>query len=250
VGQQQRNDRVRFSDRYEAGNVLAVQLSHYAGRAGTTVLGLPRGGIAVAYPIARTLSAPLDVLLVRELSVPGKTRADLPAPGLVGGGGVRVIDRRITQELGIEPEELDLATTEASLELLRLEHAYHGDHDRLDVRGQTVIVVDDGLPSGAVMRPALAALRQQRPARIVVAVPVASAETCRELAAEADEVVWVVSADSNVNVATWYDDFTPVSDEQIHDLLARGRKDARTARLAGWQRSSAPSFTSLSPYRL
>src|SRR5213082_4017978 len=176
----------RFRDRHEAGWRLADKLSPYAKRSDVLVLALPRGGVPVAYEVARALQAPLDVFLVRKLGVPGYEEL---AMGAVATGGVRVLNDEIVNGLRIPDYVIDAVTAWQQQELARREQLYRGDSPAPDVRGRTVILVDDGLATGSTMRAAVAALRQQGPARIVVAVPVAAPETCSYLGEEADEVV-------------------------------------------------------------
>src|SRR3954469_8983782 len=171
----------RFRDRRQAGQVLAQKLGHYARRTDLLILGLPRGGIPVAFEVARALRAPLDVFLVRKLGVPGYEEL---AMGAVASGGVRVLNDEIVRGLGISEDEIDAAVARELQELARRERLYRGDRPPPDVAGRTVILVDDGLATGATMRAALAALRQQQPARRVVAVPTAAPQTCDELRTE------------------------------------------------------------------
>ncbi len=159
------------------GGLLATKLSAYTGRPDVVVLGLPRGGVPVAFEVARALSAPLDVFLVRKLGVPGHEEL---AMGAVASGGVRVLNHDVIARLGIEPEEIDSVAAREMTELARREQLYHAGRRAPEVGGRTVILVDDGLATGATMRAAVAALRQLGPAAIVVAVPTAAAEICRE----------------------------------------------------------------------
>ncbi|HEX2118845.1 MAG TPA: phosphoribosyltransferase family protein [Acidimicrobiales bacterium] len=175
-----------FRDRADAGRVLAGRLGHLAGRDDVLVLGLPRGGVPVAAEVAQALGAPLDVLLVRKLGVP--RHAEL-AMGAIASGGVRVLNSAVIEVLRIPPDVIDQVTERERVELARREQAYRPGRPPLDVAGRVVVVVDDGLATGSTMRAAVAAVRAQGPARIVVAVPVGATETCGELAAEADEVV-------------------------------------------------------------
>src|SRR5467141_2342286 len=207
----------RFSDRREAGRLLAAKLAAYANRQDVLVLALPRGGVPVAYEVARTLGAPLDVFLVRKLGVPGYEEL---AMGAVATGGVRVLNDQIVNGLGIPGYVIDAVAAQEQQELARRERLYRGGRPSPDVRGRTVILVDDGLATGATMHAAIEALRQQRPARIVVAVPTASRETCEALRREVDEVVCAITPEPFHAVGLWYDDFTQTTDQEVRELLA------------------------------
>ena len=205
-----------FRDRADAGRVLAGALAHLAGWDDVVVLALPRGGVPVAAEVARALGAPLDVLLVRKLGVPG--HAEL-AMGAIATGGVRVLNRSVTGPLDIRPEVVDEVAAREAAELERREQAYRPGRPPLDVAGRVVVVVDDGLATGSTMRAAVTALRAKGPARVVVAVPVGSRETCRDLAQEADEVVCAHSPAGFRSVGEWYDDFAQTTDDDIRALL-------------------------------
>jgi putative phosphoribosyl transferase len=206
----------RFLDRRDAGRQLANRLGAYAGRSDVLVLALPRGGVPVAYEVARALHAPLDVLLVRKLGVPGHEEL---AMGAVASGGIRVLDPDVMRVAHVTAPELD-AVTEAELrELSRRTAEYRGDRPFPAIQSRTVILVDDGLATGASMRAAIMALRQQHPARIVVAAPVAPPQTCEEFRAIADDVVCAVTPDPFYAVGLWYEDFGQTSDEEVRDLL-------------------------------
>jgi putative phosphoribosyl transferase len=205
-----------FHDRYDAGRQLARGLTAYADRSDVLVLALPRGGVPVAYEVARALHAPLDVFLVRKLGLPGHEEL---AMGAIASGGVRVLNEELVHVLDINPDIIDEVAEEEWEELKRRERAYRDDRPPLDVRGRTVILIDDGLATGSSMRAAVAALRKQRPARIVVAVPVAATSTCRELQKEVDEVVCARTPEPFRAVGIWYDDFSQTSDEEVHALL-------------------------------
>jgi putative phosphoribosyl transferase len=210
----------RFTNRAEAGRRLGDALSSYAGRPDVIVLGLPRGGVPVAYEVARSLDAPLDVFVVRKLGVPGHEEL---AMGAIASGGARIVDTAIVRQLGITQREIDTVAEAEQRELDRRERRYRGDRPLPDSAGRTAIVVDDGLATGASMRVAVAALRQEHPARIVVAVPIAPQETCDALRREADDVVCAVTPEPFYAVGLWYDDFTQTTDEEVHDLLEQGR---------------------------
>jgi len=207
-----------FRDRAEAGRVLAGKLAGYADRPGVLVLALPRGGVPVAFEVARSLNAPLDVFLVRKLGVPGHEEL---AMGAIASGGVRVLNRSVVDHLKIPDSVIEAVATSERRELLRREHDYRDDRPAVDVRGRTVILIDDGLATGSTMRSAVAALRRQGPGRLVVAVPIASPSTCEELRDEVDEVVCARTPEPLRAVGLWYEDFSQTSDDQVRDLLAR-----------------------------
>jgi putative phosphoribosyl transferase len=205
-----------FRDRADAGRVLASQLGQYAGRHDVIVLGLPRGGVPVAHEVATALGAPLDVLLVRKLGVPGHTEL---AMGAIGPGGVRVVNPSVVGALEIPDEVVDEVAREEEAELARRQQLYRGDREPPAVDGKVAIVVDDGLATGATMRAAVSALRAYGPARVVVAVPVGARRTCRELEEVADEVVCARIPATFQAVGQWYADFAPTSDAEIARLL-------------------------------
>ena len=205
--------------------MLATHLGHLAGQAGVVVLALPRGGVPVAFEVARALGAPLDVLLVRKLGVPQQPEL---AMGAIAAGGVRVLHQAVVDALGITPDVIDAVAAREGAELARREQVYRSGRPALEVAGSTVVVVDDGLATGSTMRAAVAALRALQAGRVVVAVPVGARETCRELAGEADEVVCVKAPAHFQAVGQWYDDFSPTTDDEIRALLgppprSRGR---------------------------
>jgi putative phosphoribosyl transferase len=215
--------RLPFRDRREAGQVLAERLAHYRGRPDLLVLALPRGGVAVGFEVAHALEAPLDVFVVRKLGFPGHEEY---AMGAIASGGVRVMNPMPGIE--VSPEALDQVVAREQAELARRERLYRGDRPSLELRGRTVIVVDDGLATGATMSAAVLAIRQQGPARLVVAVPVGAAETCRLLREQADDVVCVTMPTPLRAVGLWYRDFPQASDEEVHDLLAEARRERET----------------------
>jgi predicted phosphoribosyltransferase len=216
-----------FRDRADAGRHLVSRLGAYRGRPDVLVLGLPRGGIPVAYEVARELGAPLDVFVVRKLGVPGQEEL---AMGAIATGGVRVVNRDVVDALHIPPDVLDRAAAEEARELERRERSYRGDRPEPQVQGKTVILVDDGLATGSTMKAAVAALRQQGPARIVVAVPVAAPSTCEELRREVEEVVCFATPEPFMAVGRFYDDFAQTTDDEVRELLAAARAEAETAR--------------------
>src|SRR2546422_1830363 len=217
---------LRFRDRGEAGRLLATKLRAYAGRPDVLVLALPRGGVPVAYEVARALGAPLDVFLVRKLGVPGHEEL---AMGAVATGGVRVLNDDVVRALQIPESMIDAVAAREQHELARRERLYRGNRPPPDVRGRTVILVDDGLATGATMHAAVKALRQQQPGRIVVAVPTASPEICEELRAEVDEVICAITPDPFYAVGLWYEDFSQTTDEEVRELLARSERAGRAA---------------------
>ena len=206
-----------FRDRADAGRALAARLDHLAGRDDVLVLGLPRGGVPVAYEVARALRAPLDVLVARKLGAPGQSEL---AMGAVAAGGVRVLHRAVVDGLGVPPEVVERVAVREEAEVARREGSYRRGRPPLDVTGKAVTVVDDGLATGSTMRAAVAALRTMAPPRIVVAVPVGARETCQELAREADEVLCLETPAGFRAVGQWYDDFTQTTDDEIRALLA------------------------------
>jgi predicted phosphoribosyltransferase len=210
------NTGLGFRDRREAGRTLARALQAYANRPDVVVLALPRGGVPVAYEVASALHAPLDVFTVRKLGVPGYEEL---AMGAVASGGVYVLDRELLDALGLHPEQFADVVRRELAELSRRESAYRSECPRPDVRGKTVILIDDGLATGASMLAAIAALRRLDPARIVVAVPVGSPETCDALRGAADEVVCAITPSSFSAVGAHYVDFRQTSDEEVRELL-------------------------------
>ena len=208
----------RFRDRADAGRRLAEKLAAYADRPDVLVLALPRGGVPVAFEVARSLGAPLDVFVVRKLGVPGHEEL---AMGAVATGGVRVLNEEIVYGLGIPDQVINAVAARELQELSRRECLYRNGHAPPDVNHKTVILVDDGLATGATMRAAVQALKQQHPDRIVVAVPTASADTCEALRAEADDVVCAATPEPFLAVGYWYDNFAQTTDAEVRDLLAR-----------------------------
>jgi putative phosphoribosyl transferase len=207
---------VRYRNRIDAGRRLAEDLAEYAGRPGLLVLALPRGGVTVGAEVARALGAPLDVMLVRKLGVPGHEEL---AMGAIASGGVRIISDDMIAALGVSERELATVAAAEEAELVRRERLYRGDRGPLQVQGRTVILVDDGLATGATMRAAAAAIRTQRPARLIAAVPVAPEETCDALRAEVDVVVCTLTPEPFYSVGTWYEDFSQTTDDEVRELL-------------------------------
>ena len=205
-----------FRDRYDAGRQLAWKLMTYANQPDVIVLGLARGGVPVAYEVARQLNEPLDVFLVRKLGVPGHEEL---AMGAIATGGVRVLNREVLEHLPLPEAEIEAVEAKEQQELRRREQLYRGARPPLDVRGKTVILVDDGLATGSTMRAAAEALRQLEPARIVAGVPVAAASTCEELQEVVDEIVCALTPDAFYAVGLWYADFSPTTDKEVCELL-------------------------------
>jgi predicted phosphoribosyltransferase len=208
----------RFRDRKQAGQSLAERLRKYAGRDDVVVLALPRGGVPVGYEVAKALGVPLGVFLVRKVGVPGHEEL---AMGAIASGGLLVLDEPLVRALGIDQPTLESAVAAEARELTRREAAYDGGRGPPELEGKTVILVDDGLATGSTMRAAALAVRRLNPARVVVAVPVASAETCREFEDVVDEIVCEVTPQPFRAVGMWYEDFSQTSDEEVRELLAR-----------------------------
>ena len=210
--------RLRFHDRHDAGRRLAHKLEKYTGHAGLLVLALPRGGVPVGYEVARALGAELDLMLVRKIGVPGHEEL---AMGAIASGGVRVLNPRVVEPLAIAPHVIEQVAAREAAELERRERAYRGGRPPPTVRGREVILVDDGLATGATMRAAAQALRAQEPRWLVVAVPVAAAEVCRDFEDEVDEVVCALTPEPFYAVGLWYEDFSQTTDDEVRALLAR-----------------------------
>jgi putative phosphoribosyl transferase len=214
----------RFRDRQDAGRALAQALRRYAARTEVVVLGLPRGGVVVAFEVARELDAPLDIFLVRKLGAPGHEEL---AAGAVATGGIMLLNDDVVRGLGINTRQIEqIATREKGL-LARREATYRGHSSPVDLAGKTVILVDDGLATGATMRTAVAAVKRLDPARIVAAVPTAPVDTCTTLAAEADEVVCLMTPSPFFSVGEWYEDFGQTSDDEVVAVLELARDFGR-----------------------
>jgi putative phosphoribosyl transferase len=206
-----------FRDRAEAGRMLARELERYRGEPGLIVLALPRGGVPVGFELAQALGAPLDVFVVRKLGAPGQEEL---AVGAIAHG-VQVLNERVVEQFRLDEETIARAAAVEQEELIRRERLYRGDRPPVDVEGRTVILVDDGLATGATMRAGALALRAQHPRRLVLAVPVAAAQTCEELRADADEVLCAMTPEPFVAVGAWYDDFSQTTDDEVRELLER-----------------------------
>ncbi len=210
-----------FADREEAGRLLAGVLGKFAERGEVVVLGLPRGGVPVAAEVARALGLPLDVLVVRKLGAPGQEEL---AIGAIGEGGVRVLNEGVVGSLGLREEEIDRIAVREERELERRVVAYRGEHAALEVAGKTVIVVDDGVATGATMRAGLQALRAMGAAKIVAAAPVGAEDSVAGLERDADEVVVLEVPEWFNAVGQWYENFGQTSDEEVRELLAENRR--------------------------
>jgi putative phosphoribosyl transferase len=211
-----------YRNRSEAGKHLAARLANYANRDDVLVLALPRGGVPVAFEVAKALHSPLDIFLVRKLGVPGQEEL---AMGAISTGGVRVLNQDVVDYLGIPGDVIDAVAADELQELERRERAYRGNKTEPDVRGKTVILVDDGLATGSTMRAAAAALRQQKPERIVVAVPVSAPQTCNEYRMGVDEIVCANTPEPFFGVGQWYQDFSQTTDQEVRDLLEQAREN-------------------------
>ncbi len=218
----------RFRDRNEAGRLVAERLRRYAGRDDVVVLGLPRGGVPVAYEVARELGAPLDVYVVRKLGLPGHEEL---AFGAIATGGVRVLNKELIERLRLPPEWIEAIDAKERGELERRERIYRGERPPPDLAGRVVILVDDGLATGATMLAAVQAVREDDPAKVVVAVPVADPEVCANLEAVADEAVCVATPRPMRAVGLWYRDFSQTSDEEVRELLQRARRPSAASGL-------------------
>lgn len=219
--------RAGFADRVQAGRALAQALTHYRRRAEVTVLGLPRGGVPVAFEVAAHLQVELDVFIVRKLGFPGHEEY---AMGAIASGGVRVLNPDVAGQREASGEMLECVTARERVELTRREELYRGHRPPLVLAGRCVILVDDGLATGSSMRAAIEAVRLHSPARIVVAVPVASAETCQALSCEVEELVCAITPEPFSSVGHWYEDFDQTSDAEVEALLARARAELARAR--------------------
>jgi len=210
----------RYHDRRDAGQRLALELRAYAHRSDVIVLALPRGGVPVGFEVAIALGAPLDVFVVRKLGLPWR---DELAMGAIASGGVRVLDRELIRVARVSDVELAHVIAAEQSELERRERLYRGDRAFPDLRGNTVILVDDGLATGSTMRAAITALRLEHPSRIVVAVPLAARETCDAFRDVVDEIVCALTPEPFLAVGMWYADFSQTTDSEVHDLLDRAR---------------------------
>ena len=211
----------QFKDRRDAGRILAQDLLDYAGRSDVIVLALLRGGVPVAYEVAVALNAPLDIFIVRKLGLPGHEEL---AIGAIASGGVRVLNEDIVRALNIPEELINIVAQHELKELQRRERSYRGERPAPDVRDRTVILIDDGLATGASMRAAVAGVRAQQPAHIVIAVPTAAPETCNALEFKVDDIVCAMTPEPFLGVGRWYEDFSQVTDEDVRTLLEAKRQ--------------------------
>lgn len=210
-----------FEDRIDAGRKLAQRLAGYAGERDVLVLALPRGGVPVAYEVAEALDAPMDVFLVRKLGVPGHEEY---AMGAIAMGGVRVINESVLRQMNVSEESLAAVAAREQRELERRESLYRGNEPEPDMQGRTIILVDDGLATGATMRAAVLAVKVKSPRKVVAAVPTGTAEACRVLAAHADEVVCMDTPVQFGGVGAWYRDFSQTNDQEVLELLGRAKR--------------------------
>ena len=220
----------RFRNRRDAGRRLAAELRTYANRSDVIVLALPRGGVPVGYEVATALDVPLDVFVVRKLGLPWHEEL---AMGALASGGVRILDDDLIRVARVSAEDIERVTAAEQIELERRERRYRGDRPFPDLTGKTVLLVDDGLATGSTMRAAVAALRQEVPRRIVVAVPVAAPETCDAFRDIADDIVCAVTPEPFRAVGLWYDDFSQTTDGEVHELLAQAGVPPGSRRPAG-----------------
>jgi putative phosphoribosyl transferase len=209
-----------FKDRVDAGQILANKLSKYANQK-PLVLGLPRGGVPVAFEVAKALKAPLDVYIVRKLGVPGQEEL---AMGAIATGDVRVLNQEVIDALRISDEEIETETRREKEELKRREALYRGGRPTLDVTNRTVLLIDDGIATGSTIKAAIAALKKQKAGRIIVGVPVAPPSTIEELSKEVDEVVCVSTPEFFIAISLWYDEFPQTSDDEVRELLEKAEK--------------------------
>ena len=212
-----------FRNRTEAGRLLAERLKPtYANRSNVLVLGLPRGGVPVAFEVAKVLDAPLDICIVRKLGVPGHKEL---AMGALATGGVMMLNEELARSLRISPEAIERVAIAERQELERRDRVYRGDRPAADLSDRTVILVDDGIATGSTIKAAISTIKQQQPERIVVAIPVAPPEVCRELKEEVDEVVCLLTPEWLSAISLWYENFLPTTDAEVRHLLARTMKE-------------------------
>jgi predicted phosphoribosyltransferase len=215
-----------YRDRRHAGKVLARALASYDHRDDVVVLGLPRGGVPVAFEVAKALGAPLDIFVVRKLGVPGYPEL---AMGAIASGGIKVLNRELVETLGIPDDRVNAVIEAETRELLRREREYRGNRQPVDVKDRTVILVDDGLATGASMQAAVAALRRRQPRQIVVGVPIAAPSTCEEVGRLADDIVCAATPEPFYSVGLWYEDFSQVSDQEVREVLEQAAQRNSTS---------------------
>ena len=218
-----------FRDRTEAGQRLAKELKEYANRPDVLVLGLPRGGVPVAFEVAIALNVPLDVFLVRKLGVPGQEEL---AMGAIARGGVRLLNEEVIESWHISEEAIARTVAQEQQELERREWAYRGDHPPLDLSDRTIILVDDGLATGATMHVGAIAIRQQQPKQIIAAVPVSAPETCNQFRVEVDKIICAETPRPFLAVGLWYDNFPQTTDAEVRNLLQAAEQEMTTQRSA------------------
>jgi predicted phosphoribosyltransferase len=213
-----------FPDRTAAGKTLAERLRHYQSTPDLLVLGLPRGGVPVAYEVAQALGAPLDVFVVRKIGVPGHEEL---AMGALASGGIRVMNDDVVRQLAPRESVIEELTREEQKEVEQREQRYRGERTPPPISGRTVILIDDGLATGATMRAACAAVRQQQPTRLIVAVPVAAPQVCDDMQQEADEVICAMTPSSLGGIGGWYHDFRQTTDDEVRELLTQAAREQR-----------------------
>jgi putative phosphoribosyl transferase len=217
---------MRFSNRTEAGKLLAQKLKAYANLSDVIVLALPRGGVPVGFEIAKELNIPFDVCVVRKLGIPHHKEL---AMGAIASNGVRVLNYDILSEWNIPDKIIDKVSAKELRELRRREHSYRDNRSVINVKNRTVILVDDGIATGSTMRAVIALMRQQKPKQIIVAVPVAPKSVCKELQTEVDKLVCLTMPEPFYAVGLWYENFPQTSDEQVHQLLEKSTAMANSA---------------------
>jgi putative phosphoribosyl transferase len=211
----------RFRNRTDAGRILAGKLKQYANHPDVIVIALPRGGVPVGFEISRALNVPLDIMIVRKLGVPGHEEL---AMGAIASGGSRILNRNVIESLQIPPDAIEAVEKREALELMRRERAYRGNRATFPVAGHTLILVDDGIATGSTMRVAIAALREQKAGRIVVATPVAPPTVRWEMEALVDDFVALITPEDFFGVGQWYEDFTQTDDDTVQEMLRMGQK--------------------------
>lgn len=213
-----------FNDRIDAGQQLAKALGQYADTENVVVLALPRGGVPVAFEVAKTLHAPLDVMVVRKLGVPGHKEL---AMGAIASGDIRVMNEGIVTQLHIPQQAIDEVAEQEGLELERRQRLYRGDKASCEIQNKTIILVDDGIATGATMRAAIAAIKQQQPAQLVVAVPTSALDTYRIISAEVDNIICLSTPEPYIAVGCWYRNFSQTSDEEVSLLLRKASENRK-----------------------
>ncbi|HRD70804.1 MAG TPA: phosphoribosyltransferase [Legionella sp.] len=234
----------KFIDRYEAGSILATYLKKYSRESDTILLALPRGGVPVAFEIAKKLALPLDIFIVRKLGVPGHQEY---AMGAIGPKGTVVLEKSIIRELNIEKNLIQQIIKKEQQELLRRERVYRGDRAFPKLSGKKIILVDDGIATGSTMRAAIKALKLFKPTSIIIAVPVASYATCRELEKSVDEIVCPVKPEQFYAVGMWYHDFSQTTDDEVITLLNKARISSDSSPKREKSYSSSPKVINTTP---